>query len=139
MVPDRCELKFDRRLVPGEDVEEVLRGVDAFLDECRTEGIDVVRSAPTVRRKPMELSAQHRLVTTAEEVCSRFRGKAVVASGATFCTDASVFSGESDMPCIILGPGNIAQAHVPEEWVDLAEVEAAVGVYYELLKSWFTE
>ena len=139
MVPDRCELKFDRRLVPGEDVEEVLRRVDSFLDECRAEGIDVVRSEPTVRRKPMELNAQHRLVTTAEEVCSRFRGESVVASGATFCTDASVFSGESDIPCIILGPGSIAQAHVPEEWVDLAEVEAAVGVYYELLRSWFTE
>jgi len=139
MVPDRCELKFDRRLVPGEDVEEVLRGIDVFLNECRAEGIDVVRSAPTVRRQPMELGEQHRLVTTAEEVCSRFRGKSVIASGATFCTDASVFSGESDIPCIILGPGSIAQAHVPDEWVDLAEVEAAVGVYYELLKAWFTE
>lgn len=139
MVPDRCELKFDRRLVPGEDVDEVLYGVDAFLNECRAEGMDVVRSAPTVRRKPMELSAQHRLVTTAEKVCSRLRGEAVTASGATFCTDASVFSGESDIPCIILGPGSIAQAHVPNEWVDLAEVEAAVEVYYELLRSWFTE
>ena len=139
MVPDRCELKFDRRFVPGEDVEEVLRSVDAFLDECRAEGIDVVCSEPIVRRKPMELNAQHRLVTTAEDVCSRFRGKPVVASGATFCTDASVFSGESDIPCIILCSGNIAQAHVPKEWVELAEVEAAVEVYYELLRSWFTE
>lgn len=124
--------------MPGEYLEEVLRNVDEFLDECRAEGIDVVRSEPTVRREPMELSAQHRLVTTAENVYSRFRGKPVVANGATFCTDASVFSGESVIPSIILGPGNIAQVHVPDEGVDLAEIEASVGVYYELSWSWFT-
>jgi len=138
MVPDRCELKFDRRLVPGEDVVEVLQGIDSFLDECRAQGIKVVRSEPTVCRKPMELNAKHALVTTAEEACSQARGRPVSAGGATFCTDASVFSGESNIPCIVLGPGNIAQAHVPEEWVDLSEVEAAVGVYYDLLRSWFT-
>ena len=138
MVPDICELKFDRRLVPGENIDEVLRVIDLFLDECRSEGINVVRSEPTVSRKPMELDAQHRLVTTAESACLHFHGKPVTARGASFCTDASVFSGEASIPCIILGPGNIAQAHVPDEWIDLAEVEAAVGVYFELLSSWFT-
>ncbi len=54
-------------------------------------------------------------VATNDEVCARFRGEAVVASVAMFCTDASVFSGESDIPCIILGRGSIAQAHVPGE------------------------
>lgn len=138
MVPDRCELKFDRRLVPGENIDDVLKVIDSFIDDRRSEGINVVRSEPTMCRKPMELDAQHRLVTTAENACSHFHGKPVTASGATFCTDASVFSGEASIPCIILGPGNIAQAHVPDEWIDLAEVEAAVGVYFEILLSWFT-
>ena len=35
---------------------------------------------------------------------------------------------------VILGPGNIAQAHTVGEWIDLAQLEAAVGVYRRLIE-----
>lgn len=34
---------------------------------------------------------------------------------------------------VILGPGNIAQAHTVGEWIDLAQLTAAVGVYEKLI------
>src|SRR5690606_31556617 len=35
VVPDRCDLMLDRRMVPGEDEEVVKAGIQAMLDEAR--------------------------------------------------------------------------------------------------------
>lgn len=35
--------------------------------------------------------------------------------------------------CVILGPGNIAQAHTIGEWVDVQQLEDAVGIYQRLI------
>ena len=34
----------------------------------------------------------------------------------------------------MLGPGNIAQAHVLDEWVSLEQLELALGIYTNLVK-----
>jgi acetylornithine deacetylase len=35
---------------------------------------------------------------------------------------------------VILGPGNIAQAHTIGEWIDVAQLEQAVGIYKQLIE-----
>ena len=35
--------------------------------------------------------------------------------------------------CVILGPGNIAQAHTIGEWVDVQQLTDAVGIYQRLI------
>jgi acetylornithine deacetylase len=35
-------------------------------------------------------------------------------------------------PCVVLGPGDIAQAHTPTEQVRLAELDAAIPVFMRL-------
>ncbi len=49
---------------------------------------------------------------------------------APYGTDASVL--QTIAPCVVLGPGNIAQAHTPTESVSLAELEAAIPVFTSL-------
>ena len=36
------------------------------------------------------------------------------------------------IPSVVFGPGNIDQAHTCDEWIDLAEVEAASEILYRL-------
>ena len=36
--------------------------------------------------------------------------------------------------CLILGPGNIAQAHTIGEWVEVKQLEVAVGVYGRMIE-----
>ena len=51
-----------------------------------------------------------------------------------FWTEASLFA-QSGIPAIVLGPGNISQAHVLDEWVSLEQLESALKIYTQLVKN----
>jgi acetylornithine deacetylase len=46
-------------------------------------------------------------------------------------TDAGPLAA-AGLPALVLGPGDIAQAHTKDEWVELEQVRLAAGVYYEI-------
>jgi len=64
---------------------------------------------------------------------------AIWATGATqaetvpFGTEALVYQNYVAQQ-VILGPGNIAQAHTVGEWIDVAQLAEAVGVYRRLIE-----
>ena len=49
--------------------------------------------------------------------------------GVPYGTDAGPL-GASGLPCVVFGPGDIAQAHTKDEWVDLDQVRQAAEAYY---------
>jgi acetylornithine deacetylase/succinyl-diaminopimelate desuccinylase-like protein len=76
---------------------------------------------------PPELPLDHPFIVLAE----RLAGQG--ATTAPYGTDASQL--QAIAPCIVLGPGDTAQAHTPTEWVAAAELEAAVDLFGRLLAS----
>jgi acetylornithine deacetylase/succinyl-diaminopimelate desuccinylase-like protein len=75
---------------------------------------------------PPELAANHPFV----ELCSRTAG--APAGVAPYGTDASEL--QALAPCVVMGPGDIAQAHAPEECVSIAELAAAVPIFMQLAR-----
>ena len=73
---------------------------------------------------PPELPADHPLVRQ----CVALVGKP--ATTAPYGTDASEL--QALAPCVVLGPGDIAEAHTPTEKVRVAELIAAVPVLMQL-------
>lgn len=57
-------------------------------------------------------------------------------AGATvdFWTEASLFA-QAGLPAIVLGPGNIAQAHAVDEWVSIEQLQRALKIYTQLVKN----
>ena len=52
----------------------------------------------------------------------------------TIDTDTAVVAGLLGNPnCMSYGPGNLAQAHKPDEYVEIADIERCVQVYRELI------
>ena len=51
-----------------------------------------------------------------------------------FWTEASLFSA-AGFPAIVLGPGDIAQAHAADEWVALEQLESAYQLYSQVVKN----
>jgi acetylornithine deacetylase/succinyl-diaminopimelate desuccinylase-like protein len=129
IVPERCEVHYDRRLAPGEDVEAALAEIDRTLDELRRNGDDVAREAPNTVLPAVETPADHALVRLAEEAASDVLGTATVAGGVPYGTDASNLSGIGGIPCVVLGPGSIDLAHTDREAVPLDEVRQAAAIY----------
>ena len=52
--------------------------------------------------------------------------------GVPYGTDATHLEG---IATVVFGPGDIAQAHTADEWVDLAQVEAGAEISYRLMRS----
>lgn len=50
-----------------------------------------------------------------------------------FWTEASLFS-QAGLPSIVLGPGDIKQAHTVDEWVELAQLEQCYQIYADIVK-----
>ena len=74
--------------------------------------------------KPPELPSNHPLI----HLVARETERAAIT--APFGTDASELNAIA--PCVIVGPGDIGQAHCPAESLDIAELEAAVGRFVRL-------
>lgn len=51
-----------------------------------------------------------------------------------FWTEASLFSA-AGLPALVLGPGDIAQAHAANEWVSLAQLAQAFELYSRVVKN----
>ena len=133
LVPDRCEIDVDRRLGPGEDPVAVMAEIDALLDGLRDAGDDITREEPGIELPAVETAADHPLVRLSEAVSEDVTGAPATAVGVPYGTDASYLSATAGIPCVVLGPGSIDQAHTENEWVPIAEVEGASRIYEELV------
>ncbi len=115
IVPDRCEVEVDRRLIPGEQADRVLADI---RDRLGVE-IEAVRECP-----PLFTPADHPFI----------RALDVPVCGAPWFCDAAVFA-EHGIPAIAFGPGDIAQAHTADEFLELAELHRATEILERFLKS----
>lgn len=110
---------WSARLRPGESN-------DAFLEEmkaCAVKGHEVSWEVPF---KGEPLPAAGRDDRAARAFCDALG--LPVAEPVDFWTEASLFS-SSGLPSIVLGPGDIAQAHSANEWVALDQLEQAYEWY----------
>jgi acetylornithine deacetylase/succinyl-diaminopimelate desuccinylase-like protein len=51
-----------------------------------------------------------------------------------YCTNASFSAGEAAIPAVVFGPGDIAQAHASNEYLEVSELEKALVGYQALAK-----
>jgi acetylornithine deacetylase len=116
---------WSARLRPGESNAE-------FLDEIRACARPTARVEWDVPFSGEPLPAGGMDARAAEEFCAAHSLKA--AAPVDFWTEAALFSA-AGKPALVLGPGNIAQAHQTDEWVALSQLELALNRYGELVKT----
>jgi acetylornithine deacetylase len=125
--PERCDLLLERRTLPGESPEEVLEEVERMLDGLRSREprasatLDV-----TLARPGTEIPADSRLVRGLLDACQSCDVAPAVA-GMTAWVDAA-FLNEAGIPAVCFGPGDIAQAHSADEWIDAAQIDACARI-----------
>jgi succinyl-diaminopimelate desuccinylase len=126
IVPDRCTVDMDRRLLPGETREAAMAEIRAALDEYRetvaplsyelyTQG-DVAANINTPPNDPFVRAAG----LTLQAVCGQRRdltGYVQTSDGRWFANDG--------IPIIIFGPGDPAVAHATDEHITVAQLVEA--------------
>ncbi|WP_050023719.1 M20 family metallopeptidase [Verrucomicrobium sp. BvORR034] len=134
-VPDQCAIEIDRRLLPGEKVEEVLARYETLLVELRQShpGLDVFMEAPMLTDEALETPESEGVVQVASSVLSDL-GLNASPCGVSFSCDASKLA-RAGVPTIVFGPGSIDRAHAAVEYVELDQVQLALEFLKRFLKS----
>jgi acetylornithine deacetylase len=133
VVPERCEIEIDRRLLPGEKADEVLAGYQTMLDQLRDgdRAMRVCMERPMIVDEAMETKPDSRVARTAAEV---LRSMALPGEfvGVPYGSDASKLA-RHGVPSIVFGPGSIDLAHAAVEYVECDHVVLAEEFYREFL------
>lgn len=124
VIADKARLHWSARLSPGDSNREFLE-VMAGLDSSGSATWKVPFSGPPLPTGGEDISKAQAFI----EKHDLEAGPAV-----SFWTEASLFA-QAGLPAIVLGPGNIAQAHVVDEWVSLEQLERALGIYKNLVEN----
>ena len=134
IVPDTCAVEFECR---GIGITESREVTDAIVAWAKTElepamkarhpdcgiGFEEILDYPALDTAP-----DAAIVTLAKSLAGR-NDHAKVAFG----TEASLFASIADIPSVVIGPGAIAQAHTPDEFVEMAELEKCAGFVEKLI------
>lgn len=130
-VAERCTLVADRRVLPGgtrESVEAELRArIDAIADADLRYDLE-----PDVFGEASELDRTHPFVAGVQAAVAAVLGEAAPVIGMHFTTDARFVRNQAGIPTVVLGPGEIGQAHTNDEFVAVSQLVDAAAVYAEL-------
>ena len=129
IVPEFCEVEIDRRTFPDETLDTVRAEIDACLRNASTPDeaaytLESYQSVPATlidRQAPLvkRLAAAMRRIQQAEPMITSFEATC----------EAPFLSIQKGIPTVIFGPGDLKQAHIADEYVDLEAVEQAAKIY----------
>jgi acetylornithine deacetylase len=127
IVPDQCEIWVDRRTLPSETARRVLRELKQLL---RTRGLKAeLLEGKLLPCEPLETNPRIDLVQQFLSLAGQRKAIGV----AYFCDGAILAQG--GIPSIVFGPGDIAQAHTANEWIELDSLERARAILRQFLRS----
>ena len=131
VVPAAATLEIDIRLVPGQDPEEVHRMVEDLVQQAVTEtapGVQWVMETLALR-PPVETAADAGLIQVVRECVEAVTGMAPQIGGASYFTDAAILVPALQIPVVICGPGDPAQAHQANESVEVRKLLEAARAF----------
>jgi acetylornithine deacetylase/succinyl-diaminopimelate desuccinylase family protein len=135
VVPERCDLVLDRRMLPGETETKVLKELERIVKPLMTEErgpkIDI-RFRPGYF-DPFIISEDEPIARATIEAVEEITGGQVKIAGKAACTDASHLFNLAGIPTVLFGPGNEHLSHKPDEHVAVENLVTATSVYISIL------
>ena len=131
VVPDRCRVSADRRLLPGETGADAVAEIDDVLAMLRLDDMGLSARAWLGMEMPgFETPEDHPLVRAAHAAAREAGGPDLPVAGWTAACDGGFLSRDLGLPVVVLGPGSVVhQAHRPDESVSLTDLHTAARAY----------
>lgn len=123
----QCELHFDVRALPGMRNDELQQEIQQRLTPLAKQlKVNISLRSLMQSVQPFEQSADSELVKIAEQLTGQN------AESVAYATE-SPFLQQLGMDTIVMGPGSIDQAHQPNEYMALNQVQPAVDIFRQLI------
>jgi acetylornithine deacetylase len=133
IVPRDCHFDFEIRHLPFDDPDELFAEVEAyaqrFLPEMHKVAADTYIEFDPLSAMPGFDTHGESDIAALGQSCNETSGHGKVSFG----TEASLFH-DAAIPTIICGPGHIAQAHQPNEWVAIEQLRRCEAFMQRLVE-----
>jgi acetylornithine deacetylase len=130
---EKCTLHLERRTLPGETPEQVLREIGEAIREAGEEA--EIRNE--LDRPPLLSESTSPIASAVREAATAVVGHPPEEAGVAYWMDAAIFAA-AGIPTVNYGPAG-AGAHEAVEWVDLDSVVSCANVLAESARRFLRE
>lgn len=134
-VPAHCSFEFEVRPLPGVDAKQYVEDLKRHFEQSLPS--DLPGPADGAGMEVTFTSSYPGLVEENEAFVDWVTGLAAAEEPPTtlgFGSEAGLFS-ELGLPAVVCGPGSIAQAHKPDEYIELAQIAQSEAFFQRLTRS----
>lgn len=139
IIPAGCEAKINVKYLPAERAPDVRQEVEACLSRVAQQDDWLRQNPPQVtwllNTPPYETSTDHPLVEVLWTALADLK-QPVKISGLPSGADARILNNTGKIPCFIIGPGDLAQAHHIDEALPIPEYLQAVRMFALSICRW---
>jgi len=130
IVPDRCQIEADRRLLPDERREKALEEIKEILDSLQSQDpLFQYRLEEIDFAEPAEIDSDEEIVKIGVEAIQNVTGRKPLLSGFSGFTDSRFYVNQCHIPTLIFGPGAVDQSHTTNESVEVDALVDAAHIY----------
>lgn len=135
IIPRECVFHWEIRPLPNYDGDKLFERFQRKADELRAL-IKAVSDEADIVTMPMSRMLGVTLPERAEAECTRIMHAAGTNRqlAVSFGTEAGVFN-EHHIPAIICGPGDIQQAHKPNEFIAISQIKECLAFLLKMVGS----
>lgn len=128
-----CTFQWEYRYLPGTNSDEIIARFDEYARDTVLPRVRRIAPEADIVTKPR--SHVPALVAStncpAEALAKQLTGRNA-SEAVAYGTEAGLFQ-EAGIPSVVCGPGNILQAHKPNEYIELSQVDACVAFMRRLI------
>ena len=132
IVAKECQFLWDWRPIPGDPLEGPRESLDAYVETILPKLCEIAPQAQIVTEldsghiplMPLQGSTAESLVMALAETNQTYK--------VSYGTEGWCYQ-EKEMPVVVFGPGSIEQAHKPDEFIDLEQVDACTSFLRKLI------
>ena len=134
IIPEHCEFEYEIRNIPGQDPRDIAQKVEHFAEQELLPGMRNIYRGSDIEWQTQALFPD---LDTPESLPINDWMKTVLddaspVGAVSYGTEAGLFS-QIGIPTVVCGPGSINQAHRPDEYVEISQIEACIQFMQSLI------
>jgi len=124
IVARECAFKWEIRSVPGDDPEDTLARFEHYYERELVPKMQATAAETGIAtRRGVTVPSLNPAPDSPAEVLARELTGGNATHAVSYATEGGQYQ-RAGLPAIVCGPGNIAQAHAPNEWIALEQIAA---------------
>jgi len=139
IIPGRCQLAVDRRMIPGETSETIMEELKKIIDPIveGEKGLQIETRVRPSHFDPYLISEHEPIAQATIESFEQVTGRKPEITAKSACTDASHLFHKAGIPTVLFGPGEESTGHKSDEYVPIENIvlstEIFVSIFNKLL------